>query len=197
MGPEEERQLNLDNPTLPGNNSSSSSTQNTSGNVTLEDIQAIIRQTMAEVGPSKMAAAQPGSHKPVFTHTYIEKQFEQNAVWLQKAKDIEGAQLLDMDHAQELVQDLIKDIEERQAWLELGDKDPSVLKRVDLAKQVDRISSKVSLPKSTIENILKESDAGGKAGPSKKARYSPYSTDRRPGSTQPFRQGGAANEGLA
>ncbi|KAH7731162.1 hypothetical protein AAVH_00059 [Aphelenchoides avenae] len=82
---------------------------------------------MAEVGPSKMAAPQPGSHKPVFTHTCIEKQFEQNAVWLQKAKDIEGAQLLDMDHAQELVQDLIKDIEERQAWLELGDKDPSVL----------------------------------------------------------------------
>ncbi|KAH7691238.1 hypothetical protein AAVH_40249, partial [Aphelenchoides avenae] len=97
----------------------------------------------------------------------------------------------------ELVQDLIKDIEERQAWLELGDKDPSVLKRVDLAKQVDRISSKVSLPKSTIENILKESDAGGKAGPSKQARYSPYSTNRRPGSTQPFRQGGAGNEGLA
>ncbi|KAH7696824.1 hypothetical protein AAVH_36098, partial [Aphelenchoides avenae] len=167
------------------------------GNVTLDDIRAIIQQTMAETGPSKMATSQPASLKPVFTHTYIEKQFEQNAAWLQKAKDIEGALLLDADHAQELVQDLIKAIEERQAWLELGDKDPSVLKRVDLAKQVDRISSKVSLPKSTIENILKESELGGKAGPSKKARYAPYSADRRPGNIQPFRQGGAGGEGLA
>lgn len=120
----------------------------------------------------------------------MQYQFELNAKWIETAKEALVLGKDDPEHGENLLTELIKQMEERNALLLLGDKNPDVFKKIDLAKQVEEFSAKTSLPKAYLESILKGLEpSGGKATTPKKQKFSQR--------YQPFRQGGAAWGGAA
>lgn len=141
-----------------------------------EQLKSLVSEAVRDIDrPASSATLQLESRN-------LNRQYQLNNGWLALLKQAEeGVILEDIDLVSKALSDLRKVIEQRNVELELIDKDPSVIPKLERMDQMKRMMEKTSWPKSVVESLLMSNEDS----PKKRARSGSNSQSWQDGANYP------------